>query len=542
MLVLPVLMLFALFLRADSNDWGLPFRLHPDEWKYVSAGANCHLGEFNPKYFRNPPGFSYLNAAWYPLWLKVRTPVEVPGWLGINPMWIAPSDDVETTFMYRPFDLVLGGRALSALLGMLSVAGVFYLAREWLSLQYAFGAAGLAAVSFANVRECHFAVNDPAAACLVLWAMVLGVMAFRKSSTKLFYLAAGLCGAAIAFKYNMAPALLAVVGMRVLQFWPKRWEESYKPLLRDLVVMGLLGVLCFLLICPFPITDPETFGLEIEKLRLAADKPWQGQDARWSGVQLLETIWKSEGIAAALLSLAGLIISIYRKNISILLFPLLYGLLVCTHPLFFVRFSLPVLPWISVMAAIAVAECVKHYKGRELFATLIVVILFTILAIEPLTKDIRSNYLLKQTDTRIEFLHWIKTGTKNQSLIGLDQFSIPLVYRGIADFWTQPADPRLVYIDRLVSSDLNRLDSLPAPVELLVISGFASLPGHIADTYLERRNSLIEFSGTVNPIRTFSSSPDWPPHANDIEDVYSPFDDLWSRDRPGPIIEIFKRS
>jgi hypothetical protein len=281
--------------------------------------------------------------------------------------------------------------------------------------------------------------------------------------------------------------------------------------------------------------------LEIEKLRVAAEKPWQGQDARWSGVQLVETICKSEGLVTAFFALAGLIISVYRKNLSLLFFPFLYCLLVGMHPLFFVRFSLPVLPWISVMAAIAVCECLKYYKGRELTSTLISVVLFSILAIEPLAKDLRSNYLLKQTDTRIELLHWLKTDSKNESLIGLDQFSIPLVYRGIADFWTQPADSRLVYIDRLVSSELNRLDSLPAPVELLVISGFASLPGHIADSYVERRNALQKFSGATNPIRTFPFSPFGEPHANDIEDVYSPFDDLWFRDRPGPIIEIFKR-
>ncbi len=542
-LVLAGVFLLAFWLRVDGYRWGLPFRLHPDEWKYVSAAAECHRGQWNPKYFRNPPGFSYLTAAWYPLWLPFRSPVEIPSWLNIDPVWLKPSRNVEATYLYRPFDLVAGARVLSAALGALTAVVMFFLAREALPGLYALGAAFLTALSFAQVRESHFAVNDPAMALLATAALWVGLRWHRKGGPWLLGMAAALSGVAVAVKYNAFPVPLTLLGLRLARFWPRRSGESVRLLTRDCFLIGALSGLFFLLICPFPLLDTQTFLREMTLLREAAAQPWAGQDPRWSLVQFLAAAWTSEGGSALILAILGIAAAARERKGFLLVFPVLYGILIAVHPLFFVRFSLPVLPWISLFAAYGVSTLVSRFTHKEKIVYGMAGALFFAAGAEPLLKDLRSNHLLKQTDTRIECLRWFLTGERSPALIGTDQFAVPVVYRGIADVWTKPLDPRLVSIDGLPSDQLRQLDTLArVPVGYLVVSNFAPFTARYPETYEKRRAAIQEFVGHDRPVRVFQPfTRPWIPQPADVEDTYSPFRNLWGRDRPGAVIEIYRR-
>ncbi len=535
--------LVAFGLRVDGTYWGLPFRLHPDEWKYVSAGAECHRGQWNPKYFRNPPGFSYLNAAWFPLWLQIHQPVEVPLWLNVDPIQLKPSWNVEVTYLYRPFDLVAGARVLSAALGALTAVAVFFLTREMLPAWYAVGAAWLTAVSFANVRESHFAVNDPAMALLTTTGMVLGWHWFQSGKRWWLWAAAACGGVAVAVKYNAFPVILALLFLRGVRYWLRKKEESIRILTRDWIVIVLLAGFFFLLICPFPLIDPQTFQQEMALLREAAAQPWTGQDTRWSLIQFVETAWISEGALAVGLAGIGLAALLGQGQGAVVVFPVLYGMLIAAHPLFFVRFSLPALPWISLFAAWGIYALVSQMMRDTRVGLRIAAVLFLAAGAEPLLKDLRSNHLLSQTDTRIECLRWFLTEERSPLLIGTDQFAVPLVYRNVAGMWTKPFDSRLVGIDGLPSNQLNQLDTLAqVPAGYMVISNFAPFTARYPEAYAKRRAAIHEFVGHDRPDRVFQPFiRPWTPQPADVEDTYSPFRNLWGRNRPGAVIEVYMR-
>jgi hypothetical protein len=46
----------ALGLRLYHIDFGLPQRLHPDEWSQVEVAWRISQGDFNPHFFRYPSG------------------------------------------------------------------------------------------------------------------------------------------------------------------------------------------------------------------------------------------------------------------------------------------------------------------------------------------------------------------------------------------------------------------------------------------------------------------------------------------------------
>lgn len=165
---------------------------------------------------------------------------------------------------------------------------------------------------------------------------------------------------------------------------------------------------------------------------------------------------------------------------------------------------------------------------------------FALSAVEPILNDLRGNALLKQTDTRIEFMRWLRTQERSKAFVAVDQFSIPLVYRDVADFWTAPFDPRIVYIDSLSSDELDRMDALSEPVNWIAVSDFVTLPGYLEDSYEERRAALQDFAGSAEPARVFQPfEAGWTPKPADSEDAYSPFRNLWNRRSPGPVIELY---
>ncbi len=548
--VLFTIIVFAgLWLRMDSLDWGLPFRLHPDEWKYVGGAIRCHEGDWNPKYFRNPPGFTYLNALWYPIWLPICPRIQPPDWVGADPYTLAPSGNVRVTGNNRPFDLVLGGRVLAALMGVLTIVGIYLIARELGDEWISWVAVALAAVSFANVRESHFAVNDTSMTALVTFALWLGIQAAGRRSRWRFYTAMAVGGAAVAFKYSAFPVLFALLVIWSVMVFRNRSDEAttdhghilLKALWIDIALSIGLAACCFLIICPFPIIDSSTFFHEMSKLSNAAAEGWPGQEKVWSGLLLLNALSTSEGWLSVLFSMIGVFALIKRRLWEYLIFPVCYLLLICMNTLFFIRFSLPLLPWISLTAAVGIVFCVKYSKEKR-YQLIAAITLCVLCLIQPLLSDLRMNALLKETDTRIECLRWLRTEENSQVIIASDQYGLPIPYRTKSKVWSSLIDPRVGQIDSVKRDELLNYKELNnPPVGIVLFSSFAAFPGLVDETYEERRETIIQFTGSDTPSKVFHAfTGDWTPAPADVEDTYIPVTDLWSRTRPGPTIEVFR--
>lgn len=334
LLLLLLIVLAGWWLRTDGIRWGLPFRLHPDEMKYVTGAALVHQGQWNPKYFRNPPGYSYLNAAWYPLWMYLRAPVEIPEWIEVNPTLSAPVNDIPSTYRYRPFDLVLGTRYLSALLGTLTIVMIYLIGIQLHSPKAGLIAAAVFAVSQISVRDSHFAVNDTAMTFFLMLTAWLGLRMLFGNARRTLWWAAMVAGVSVSMKYNAFPIIPALWGILLLQYYRSGQGIPWRRYILECVGSGVLALLVFLIIVPFPITDPGTFWAEITDLSDKAGKSWQGQEQNWSGFLLFRSIWISEGVVTSLLALAGVVLLCKEKKWEYLLFPLLYLLLVFTHELY----------------------------------------------------------------------------------------------------------------------------------------------------------------------------------------------------------------
>ncbi len=558
-IILAAICLLGAWLRFDAIGWGLPFRLHPDEWKYVQGAAKVHQGQWNPKYFRNPPAFTYTGALFYPIWVQVSPSIGVPDWYPA-PQSLPSADNVLKTFQYKPYILVLGSRVLSALFGAGIIALTFWTARLLnLRSQTALLATGLNAVSFVSVRESHFAVNDASMAFWVLLVMTVGLYSLKKQSIRWLFGAAALSGIATAFKYSAYPAVLTLLLFRFIPVFQDRWLEGrgsrragigepfsnyWLPVIRDLAAIGLISIAAFLVICPFPVLDPSTFFAEMQKLADAAAGGWQGQEQLWSGFLLFESLWRSEGVFSLIFAAFGAYCFIRQKRWEFFVFPVLYALMLMTNPLYFTRFSLPLIPWIAIAAAFGFTylfALIPTGWKRKTLATAIILLMIA----QPLLSSLRGNYLLKQEDTRIQNLRWLLS-QQEEGVMAAGQFALPLVYWETAEEWSTPY---ALNIDRLPSNQLNRLHEYP--LRWAAVSTFAAFPGHIDDTFRQRLQSVIQFTGSPEPVEAFTvfykhsdmndASRDIVRRVEqaDVEDTYSPTTRLWQRKRPGPEILIF---
>jgi hypothetical protein len=462
----------------------------------------------------------------------------------MKPNLAPPARDVATVWMNRPYDLVLGGRVLAAVFGSLTALGIYWAARNWCARRIAGFAAVLTAVSFANVRESHFAVNDTAMTFLVTLTLGWGFSALQKNSRAWFWVASFLGGVAVAFKYNaIAAGVTLWLGWGGAQWIAQTGQKERKSLLtqlgREVGIACGLGLLGFLLVCPFPLLDPPTFQAEMKKLSQATVTGWPGQEKIWSGFLFLRSWLMSEGYLSVFFSLLGLATLVRRRAWMSMIFPICYGVLIAGHPLYFMRFSLPVLPWFSYWAAEGIWACADQARERKRIP--VAGFLLLLCLFEPLLKDFRGNALLKQVDTRIECLRWLMTEEHSQVLVAADQYGFPLPYRDVPEPWSTALDSRILFIDRLPSPELSRLGSTSVPVGYVGVSTFAAFPGFLNDTYEERRDALRRFAGMEQPIRRFSAFQDQrPPKPANVEDTYSPVTELWNRSRPGPMIEIFR--
>jgi hypothetical protein len=182
---LALLLAATLGLRLWGIKQGLPFSYNSDEAEhFVPKAIAFFSGDWNPHYFLNPPGFSYLLAI-------------------VLELWFGSVDTAVRVFTLDPTKVYVIARVVCALLGTGSVwllygAGVRLLQRRGVALL----AAAIFGLAFLPTFYAHLALNDVPtlfAVCLALF----GICGVWHSGRRRDYLLAGLgIGLAAAAKYT----------------------------------------------------------------------------------------------------------------------------------------------------------------------------------------------------------------------------------------------------------------------------------------------------------------------------------------------------
>lgn len=373
-----LLLLAGIALRLWHNDYGLPYVYNVDEGShFTSRAVGMFSGDFNPGYFQNPSGYTYL--------------VHIS-------LWLRGFGDVVGQFKQDPTAIYETARALAAVVCIAGAAAVFAVARRIWAVREGVVAAAILTFAFLPVTYSRIAVTDVGTLLPVALAIYGALRAHETGDKRWFALAGAGAGLAIGFKYTAGLVLLPV-GIAALL----RLRGDAKAALGGLAVAVGCAIAAFFVTTPWLFLDLDTARRQIEaQATTAGDFPKLGQRQDSGLAYYLESLTWGLGWGAALAALAGLMLEArrdLRRAVLLAAFPLALVAYLSVQSRYFGRWLLPAYPILAMLGAVALVRLSELVKGPR--AALAALAALTALAIaQPLAADIRTGRLLGRSDTR----------------------------------------------------------------------------------------------------------------------------------------------
>src|SRR5262245_45651632 len=237
MITLGIIVALAAMLRFVALGSGIPFNIGVDEPEIMDRAVRMmKTGDFNPHFFDYPGLYFYVQLA--VATLRFIVGATMGNWTSL--------DQVDTA------DFYLWGRAVTALLGTLTVVLVYQVGMRW-GTRYAALAAGLMAVMPLHVRESHYVLTDVPLTFFVTLALLLTLRAHERERAIDFAWAGAAAGLAAATKYPGALSLL----LPIIAVWMTLGTKPSR-LVGSLAVLAGFAV-AFLVAAPYTLLDLPAF-------------------------------------------------------------------------------------------------------------------------------------------------------------------------------------------------------------------------------------------------------------------------------------------
>jgi 4-amino-4-deoxy-L-arabinose transferase-like glycosyltransferase len=347
---LALALLAAAMLRFWALPHGVPFSTGVDEPEVMERAVRMiKTADFNPHFFDYPSLYMYVQAlvAVFRFMFGAMQGL----WSGLAQAQTA--------------DFYVWGRAVTATLGTATVWIVYRSAMRW-GARTALLAAVMIAVMPLHVRESHYALTDVPATFFVMLTFLLSLRARERSTAWSFALAGAAAGLAGATKYN---GVLAVL-MPILACVMTPAARPSRPVAMLWIVVGLLTA--FLLAAPYTLIDLPTFLNQFARLSSEYRAPPATVEPIWL-IYLKHLRNALLGPGSALV-IAGVALGIWKicagpdrlKWVMATMFPIVYFRFISNQNIVFGRYLLPLLPFLSILAAAAVVWSVQWMRRANI--------------------------------------------------------------------------------------------------------------------------------------------------------------------------------
>jgi hypothetical protein len=296
------------------------------------------------------------------------------------------------------------------------------------------------------------------------------------------------------------------------------------------------AALAFVVGTPYALITPGEFWAGFRTQMRLGGEGWEGQAADPSALLYVQALGQGVGWAMLLLALAGAVLLGRRRpreTAILVTFPVVYLAYMLRTELFFVRFALPVVPFLCLLAGCGVAILAGALGRPRLAAVLALAAL-----VQPTANVIVHNALVGQEDTRVLAARWALENVGPRDKVQIEDYTIrdrrERAYGGPS--WQLDTD--LFDVNDVRASD--PCAPLRGTSRYIITSSFqearfsGDAPGLARQTAfyacLEREGRLV---ARFAPGRDGTSLP------FDLEDLYTPFWALDRYERPGPTIKVY---
>jgi Dolichyl-phosphate-mannose-protein mannosyltransferase len=510
--------------------WGLTFGLpvvyaRPDELLLIGVVIGFFRGDPNPHFFEYPTLYLYVLAGVYCLFYA----------RSMLAGWVRDSAEFAASFKVNFVPFFLAARATAAVLGGATVALVHAIARPLFGVSAGLLAALFMAVAFLHVRDSHYATTDVPMVFFVAAAMlaIVRVHCYRRAFDA--RLAGVLAGCAMGVKYNAVMLVLPMAIVEGIHAWQLR--RDWRRLLREthLFRMAACCILMFLAGSPYLLLD---YGRALHDLRSLQASTSMGMTppellGRGWTYHLPHSLWYGVGWPMLVSALAGMVWMAARHPGTALVlgsFPLAYYVAAGAGYNVFVRYMIPVVPFLCIFAGYFVASMASALgRTMRLRPAWVAAVVGLAVAALPAWNVVRFDRLLTQEDSRIEVGRWLmenvpagasmfisgnRYGHPAMDFVRYRQFGYD--YRGstfTADRRPTSELPQWLVIQRAEIPYAH----VPQPVEDLIARGYQL--AHVVRAYSPEARNFY-----------------------DVQDgFYLPFGSFAGVERPGPNFLIYRR-
>jgi 4-amino-4-deoxy-L-arabinose transferase-like glycosyltransferase len=535
-------LLLALALAAGVRFWGIAFGLpdldaRPDETTVMNVAIGFFTGDLNPHFFNYPTLYAYCLFGLYACYYACGT---LRG-------EFASISDLAASYASDPTSFFLLDRALSAVAGTATVYLVYRIGSRLAGRRTGLIAGFFLALAHLHVRDSHFGVTDVAAALLITCSVLSTLRATDDWGARNWLAAGALAGLATATKY--AGALLLLPAALAILFYSRHRRRTGPALLflSGLVVVFLIG-------CPFALLDAGRFAsdlaAEAEHLqlghRLILGRGWWYHLKYTLPIGLGRTLF-----LAALVGIPILMKRDWRKAAVFLAFPLAYYAVAGSGQTVFVRYMIPLVPFLCLTAAVFVSAAGGLLPAPGAVPKALAIGAVALLVILPsIRKVVLTDRLLATKDSRQLAVEWARREIPRGSSVCLagpiwrqetPSEAVERLRSGRAAVPAAPLDPILTY-------KLLTYDDVSGRFKL----GDAIQPG-LSDYVFLRESPLLSIGGAPQRLKdlvaasyrlkaSFHAINLQASHWFDMQDaVFIPLAGFAGVARPGPNIYVYQR-
>src|SRR4051812_27369731 len=346
---LALALIAAAMLRFWALPSGVPFAVQIDEPEVMERAIRMmRTGDFGPHFFDYPAFYMYVQAA-----------------TGVVRFLFGAMRGEWSSLAQAPTEhFYVWGRAVTASLGTATVWVVYRAGVRW-GERTALLAAVMIAVMPLHVRESHYTLTDVPTTFLVMLTLLLSLRAHERATLAGFVLAAGAAGLAGATKYNGGIAVL--MPLLACAMTPALTRPRIEVM--AWIVVAMVGT--FLAAAPYTLIDLPTFLNQFARLSSEYRKPGIAEPVWLVYLKHLRIALQWPG---SILVLAGLGLGLYRvlfgparlKWVLATIFPLVYFRFVSNQNIIYARYLLPMVPFLSLLAAAAVVWTVDRMRRWRL--------------------------------------------------------------------------------------------------------------------------------------------------------------------------------
>lgn len=516
-LFLILILFFSIAVRLWGLNWGLPdkwhlyYSYHPDEAFHLEWALGLYDGMPIPRAFMNGGTF-YQSILKFSDFIGYRLP-----------------DTISAIHLYKS---LLVARLFSLVAGAITVVLTFYIARELCSRKVALLASLFLAIVPAHVFSSQQAKPDIIMAMFTTAAILFSLKLYDSKRILWYALAGIMVGMACGTKISAVPFLFSPLFAHILKY------GNFRSILKKevFIIMVSFGA-GYLLASPYTLTYPESFyqGLKIQYYyQSGIYEESLNRGPGWFHY-LTRILPYSLGIPILFASLIGLVITAVRKEKRglILLSGLIpYYVLISWGSWITIRYTMPLLPILNILAACAFISFVEDGKSHVVRAVLLMILLSTVVYTFLLTAA--YDRMLSRKDTRTMASEWIEANIKKGSTIGL-----AISYEG-DEFFNPPISPWNYRVQYQILRETNDISPfLSYPFDYIIINelqyiDYMRLGERFPDQNAIRFFDHVTKSGRLRLIKEFKKRPNV--FGIDISGSYPPSELII----PSPTVRIYQ--